>query len=31
LDLTVTFITVEEDSLAEGDFTLTIIGTLTAN
>jgi hypothetical protein len=30
-DLTVTFITVEHDALAEGDYTLTVTGTLSAN
>ena len=30
-DLTVTFITVEHDALAEGDYALTVTGTLSAN
>jgi hypothetical protein len=30
-DLTVTFLTVEHDTLADGDYSLTVTGTLTAN
>jgi hypothetical protein len=31
LDLTVAFVTDDSDTLAEGDYTLTVTGTMTAN